>query len=93
MAKESEATAAAGSAAPWLEELEKRVQEAVAEIARLRQENRRLEREAARLRKKAEGGEEHAAWQRERDEVRSRVEKLAAHLEQLLGGEEGPAVP
>ena len=70
---------------PWLEALERRVHEAVAEMARLRQENRRLERELAKLRKK--GGEADgasAAWQRERDEVRARVERLASHLEGLL---------
>jgi chromosome segregation ATPase len=85
---ESEATAA-GPANPWLEELERRVQQAVAEIARLRQENRRLEREVAKLRKKGGGSEEAAAaWQREREDVRSRVERLATHLEQLLAGEQ-----
>lgn len=80
---------------PWLEVLERRVQEAVAEIGRLRQENRRLERELARLRRK--GGETDgaaAAWQREREEVRARVERLASHLEGLLeGGEPPPAAP
>ena len=77
---------------PWLVELERRVQEAVAEIGRLRQENRRLERELAKLRRK--GGETDgaaAAWQREREEVRARVERLASHLEGLLEGGEPPA--
>lgn len=79
---------------PWLADLERRVHEAVAEIGRLRQENRRLERELAKLRRK--GGEadpEAAAWQRERAEVRRRVERLAAHLEELLGGEPSAPAP
>ena len=94
-AADPEAASAAGAAPappPWLAELERRVQEAVAEIGRLRQENRRLERELARLRKK--GGETDgaaAAWQREREEVRARVERLASHLEGLLEGGEPPA--
>jgi cell division protein FtsB len=73
----------AAPANPWLSELESRVGQAVAEIGRLRQENRRLERELAKLRKGA--GEGTAAWERERGEVRERVEKLARHLEDLLG--------
>jgi len=70
--------------APWLAELEERVRQAVAEIGRLRGENRRLERELAKL-KKAGGSEGSTAWERERGEVRERVEKLARHLEELLG--------
>jgi len=79
-------------APPWLAELERRVQEAVAEIGRLRQENRRLERELAKQRRK--GGETDgaaAAWQREREEVRARVERLASHLEGLLEAGDPPA--
>ena len=80
---------------PWLEDLERRVHEAVAEIGRLRQDNRRLERELGRLRRK--GGETDgaaAAWQREREEVRARVERLASHLQGLLEpGEPPPATP
>jgi chromosome segregation ATPase len=76
---------------PWLEALERRVHEAVAEMARLRQENRRLERELAKLRKKGgEAGGAAASWQREREEVRASVERLASHLEGLLAGEEPP---
>ena len=77
---------------PWLEALEQRVHEAVAEMARLRQENRRLERELAKLRKKGgEPGAGAAAWAREREEVRARVERLASHLEGLLAAEEPPS--
>ena len=70
---------------PWLGDLEQRVSEAVAEIGRLRSENKRLERELAKLRKAGAGGDGAAAWEQERTEVRSRVERLAHHLEELLG--------
>ncbi len=77
--------------APWLEALERRVHEAVAEMARLRQENRRLERELAKLRKKGgDAGAGAAGWAREREEVRARVERLASHLEGLLATGEPP---
>jgi hypothetical protein len=80
----------ADSPSPWLAELERRVQQAVAEIARLRQENRRLDRELAKLRKRQD--EEGAgAWQKEREQVRARVERLAGRLEELLGPEAEPA--
>jgi chromosome segregation ATPase len=69
----------------WLAELESRVAQAVAEIGRLRQENKRLEREIAKLKKGAASGEAAAGWERERTEVRDRVERLARRLEELLG--------
>jgi hypothetical protein len=76
----------AGSETPWLGQLEERVATAVTEIGRLRQENRRLERELARLRKGAgAGGEGPAAWEREKVEVKGRVERLVHRLEELLG--------
>jgi predicted RNase H-like nuclease (RuvC/YqgF family) len=78
----------APTASPWLAELEQRVRQAVAEIGRLRQENRRLERELSKLRK-SPGADGAAGWERERTEVRERVERLARHLEELLG--EAPA--
>ena len=92
---ENEATPEGGgpAAPPWLEDLERRVHEAVAEIGRLRQENRRLERELARARKKGDGADgAGAAWQREREEVRARVERLASHLEGLLEAGRPPEV-
>lgn len=81
-----DATATAADAtSPWLAELEARVREAVAEIGRLRQDNRRLERELAKLRKAAAADGGAAAWEQERADVRQRVERLTAHLETLLG--------
>jgi hypothetical protein len=88
-----EPAAAPDSPSPWLEELERRVRQAVAEIARLRQENRRLEREVNKLRRRQDD-EGAGTWQREREQVRARVERLAAHLEELLGPEAAaPAEP
>ena len=76
--------APADATSPWLAELEARVREAVAEIGRLRQDNRRLERELAKLRKAAAADGGAAVWEQERAEVRQRVERLTAHLETLL---------
>ena len=76
-------SSAPSSPSPWLAELEQRVRQAVTEIGRLRQENKRLERELAKLKKS--GGDGAAAWEKERAEVRERVERLARHLEELLG--------
>jgi hypothetical protein len=76
---------AADSPSPWLADLEARVREAVAEIGRLRQENRRLEKELAKARKAAAGNGGAAAWEQERAEVRTRLERLTAHLEGVLG--------
>jgi hypothetical protein len=78
-------SSATPSPAPWLAELEQRVRQAVTEIGRLRGENKRLERELQKLRKS--GGDGAAAWEREPTEVRERVERLAPHLEELLGPE------
>ena len=84
----------AETAAPWLSELEQRVRQAVAEIGRLRQETRRLERELAKAKKAAASGDGAASWERERADVRERVERLARHLEELLGeGRETAAGP
>lgn len=80
---EPPANSTTASPSPWLAELEQRVRQAVTEIGRLRQENKRLERELAKLKKS--GGDGAAAWEKERGEVRERVERLARHLEELLG--------
>jgi hypothetical protein len=70
---------------PWLAELEQRVRQAVTEIGRLRQDNRRLERELAKLRKGGGTADGGASWERERADLRGRVERLSLHLEELLG--------
>jgi hypothetical protein len=79
------------TAAPWLAELEQRVRQAVTEIGRLRQENRRLEREVAKLKKTGPSSDAASGWEKERAEVRERVERLARHLEELLGEGAEPA--
>jgi chromosome segregation ATPase len=70
----------------WLEDLEARVAEATEEILRLRGANEELRAELIELRAHAESTPDHgqASWTEERDAVRARVEKLAAHLEGLL---------
>ena len=70
----------------WLEDLEVRVTEATEEILRLRGENEELRAELIELRAHAESAPDRgeADWTAERDAVRARVEKLAAHLEGLL---------
>ena len=82
----SGSAAPSGSTTSWLAELEQRVRQAVTEIGRLRQENRRLERELAKVRKSsgARSADEVAVWERERTEVRERVERLVRHLAELL---------
>jgi hypothetical protein len=83
----------ASSPSPWLVELERRVQQAVAEIGRLRQENRRLDRDLVKLRKRLDE-EGSGGWQKEREQVRARVERLAGRLEELRGPEvEAEAAP
>jgi chromosome segregation ATPase len=79
----TEPNASDTSPSRWLADLEQRVRQAVAEIGRLRQDNRRLEREVAKLKKA--GGDGATSWERERTDVRERVERLARHLEDLLG--------
>jgi cell division septum initiation protein DivIVA len=88
---------------PWLDALEARVRDAVERLTALGSENRRLaERVAeleARLAEAAAAGDdaaapeaegvEPAAWRRERDEVRRRVERLTETLESLLADDDG----
>ena len=74
--------------APWLNELEDRVRQAIREIERLRDEKAVLEQEVLDLRETASSGEENQKWESERVEVRQRVEALAGKLESLLNAEE-----
>jgi len=80
----------------WMETLEQRVREAAEEIRRLRTENDALEerietveRELAQAvargaRPDAKEPEGDGAWEQERAEVRSRVERLVQQLEGLI---------
>jgi len=82
----------------WMETLEQRVREAAEEIRRLRVENQALESRIETLeRENAQAvaggssagaeivpGVADAAWERERAEVRTRVERLVRQLEGLI---------
>lgn len=80
----------------WMETLEQRVREAADEIRRLRGENdaleeriETLERELAqamsgRAASAGETADADGAWEQERAEVRSRVERLVRQLEGLI---------
>jgi predicted RNase H-like nuclease (RuvC/YqgF family) len=72
----------------WLDELETRVREASARLGELRDENRELQARVEELETKlAAMGEAPAGnddWERERDEIRGRVESLSRQLEGLL---------
>ena len=79
----------------WMETLEQRVREAADEIRRLRTENDALEERIETLERElaqavASGGAEpradadDGAWEQERAEVRSRVERLVVQLEGLI---------
>lgn len=73
--------------AQWLDELEKKVHQAARAVRELRGENQRL----AKLNEELEGrltelqqGEGKAGWEKERKEIRDRVETITRGLEKLL---------
>lgn len=70
----------------WLSELEAQVRAAAADLAALRKQNRTLKAKVKKLeaRLAEAGGEGGPGWEKERGEVRRRVEKLADGLEKLL---------
>jgi len=79
----------------WLEELETRLAavttepaEGAGELTEARQENEALRERIADLELKLARAEETAVvrdeWDREREEIRGRVERLTRHLEGLL---------
>ncbi len=73
--------------APWLNELEDRVRQAIKLIEQLRDENARLQAEVAELKEAEATAEDNSQWEAERVEVRQRVEALAEKLETLLNAE------
>lgn len=73
--------------APWLNELEDRVRQAIKLIEQLRDENARLQAEVAELKEAEATAEDNSQWEAERVEVRERVEALAEKLETLLNAE------
>ena len=72
----------------WLKNLEKQVQPATEEIEALRKENRTCKTKVEQLEQKlteARRADQSAGdWEKERQAVRDRVEKLATSLEKLL---------
>lgn len=72
----------------WLKNLEKQVQAATEEIEALRKENRTCKTKVKQLEQKlteARRADQSAGdWEKDRQAVRDRVEKLASSLEKLL---------
>lgn len=68
----------------FLDVLEQRVKEAGDRLSELREQNAALVARVAELERDATQGAGEAAWTREREQLRKRVEKLAARLEALL---------
>jgi septal ring factor EnvC (AmiA/AmiB activator) len=68
----------------WLDELEARVHEAAARLRELKERNGDLERRLAELETQLAATPGQADWESERDDIRRRVEKLAASLEDML---------
>ena len=72
----------------WLKDLEKQVEKALAELQSLRQENdtqkSKIKQLQEQLTEAKSAGKSAAGWDKERDEIKKRVEKLSAGLEKLL---------
>jgi len=72
----------------WLSDLEEKVQSAADELKALRKENTSQKKGIEDLQNKLTEAEVSSQstgdWENERDEIRKRVEKLAAGLEKLL---------
>lgn len=78
----------------WLQDLEEKVQLAASRLRETREENEQLETRCKELESKVEDlenqlleageGSDGAEWQEEREEIRTRVEKLVDHLGELL---------
>ena len=69
-----------------LDTLEKRVADAAGRLAELRDENAALRARVAELDGElaARRPDSESAWEKEREQIRKRVEKLATRLETLL---------
>ena len=74
--------------AKWLEDLEKKVETAVTELRSLRKQNdtqtAKIEQLQQQLDDAESAGKSATGWEKERDEIQKRVEKLSAGLEKLL---------
>ena len=74
--------------AKWLTDLEAKVDKAAAELKSLRKETETQKRKIKQLEKQLTeaqtGADSAAVWDKERNEIQKRVEKLSAGLEKLL---------
>jgi len=72
----------------WLSDLETKVQSAVDELKAVRKENtdqkKRIDELEKKLAEAKESSQSSDDWEKERDEIRKRVEKLASGLEKLI---------
>ena len=72
----------------WLSDLEDKVQSAAEELKALRKEstsrNKQIEDLQKKLTKAEVSSQSNEVWEKERDAIRKRVEKLATGLEKLL---------
>ena len=72
----------------WLNDLEDKVQSAAEELKALRKEstsrNKQIEDLQKKLTKAEVSSQSNEVWEKERDAIRKRVEKLATGLEKLL---------
>ena len=72
----------------WLSEFEKTVDKATAELQKLRKENEAQKKKIKTLQDQVadakSAGKSAAGWEKERDEIIKRVEKLSTGLEKLL---------
>lgn len=72
----------------WLADLEQKVESASAELKSLRKENnlqkRKIKQLQQQLSEARSSGKSGDGWEKERQQIRQRVEKLAAGLERLL---------
>jgi predicted RNase H-like nuclease (RuvC/YqgF family) len=72
----------------WLSEFEKTVDKATAELQKLRNENEAQKKKIKTLQDQVadakSAGKSAAGWEKERDEIIKRVEKLSTGLEKLL---------
>jgi FtsZ-binding cell division protein ZapB len=79
----------------FLDLLETRVAEAVGQLESLRGENEELRRQVSELQAELERGhaQSAAAWRREREEVKKRVERLVDRLAGLAAAPAGGTQP
>ena len=72
----------------WLSDLEQKVQAATDELKSLRKENRaqktKIKQLQTQLSETKSAGKSASTWEKEREAIRQRVEKLADGLEELL---------